>query len=273
MKKTENTIGILGCGWLGLPLSEFLIKNHYFINASVRKTEKFKQLKNLGITPYQIQLNPHININYDKSFFNSKTLIVNFPAKGRDDIIDYHSQQIVSLLKEIKGTPIENVIFISSTSVYANSNSSLDETDVIIPESKTGRALRIAEDLFLKEKSFRTTIIRFGGLFGYDRKPGRFFAGKKQIKGGQTPVNLIHRDDCIGIIHHIIKNNYWNDIYNACCPQHPKKSDFYLQAAKREGFDLPEFINSLDQFKIISPEKLISKTGYQFKFLNPIDAL
>lgn len=273
MNKIENTISILGCGWLGLPLAEFFIKNQYFINASVQKTEKFKLLTSLGITPYHIQLNPHININYEKSFFDSKTLIINFPTKNRKDIIDYHSQQIISLIKEIKLAPVENVIFVSSTSVYTNVNSLIDETEDKIPKSETGKALRIAEDLFLSEKSFRSTIIRFGGLFGYDRKPGRFFAGKKQIKGGEAPVNLIHRDDCIGIIHHIIKNNYWNDIYNACCPQHPKKSDFYLQAAKLEGFDLPEFTNSLEQFKIINSEKLINKTGYKFKFSNPIDAL
>nr|WP_320119618.1 NAD(P)H-binding protein [uncultured Marinifilum sp.] len=273
MNKIENTISILGCGWLGLALAEFLIKNHYFVNASVRKTEKFTSLKNLGINPYLIQLSPHININYDKSFFDSKTLIVNFPAKGRNDIIDYHSKQVLSLIKEIKQSPIENVIFISSTSVYANCNSLVKESENKIPESETGKALRIAEDLFLNEKSFKSTIIRFGGLFGYDRKAGRFFAGKKQIKGGETPVNLIHRDDCVGIINHIIKNNCWNDIYNACCPQHPKKRDFYLQAAKLEGFDLPEFINSLEQFKIISSEKLIHETGYKFNFSNPIEAL
>ena len=55
-------------------------------------------------------------------------------------------------------------------------------------------------------KKFNTTVIRFGGLIGYDRMPGKFLTGKKDLPNGDAPVNLIHRDDCVQIIYQIIKN-------------------------------------------------------------------
>lgn len=277
MNKTSfnrnKKVSILGCGWLGLPLAEYFINNQYAVHGSVAGIEKIKLLKKAGIIPYHINLNPNLNLDFDKEFFNSEILIVNFPPKRRDDIIDFHEKQVLSLLSVIKGSSVKKVIFVSSTSVYANTNSIVDELNVDTPDKNSGKALRIVEELFQNENSFDTTIIRFGGLIGYDRKPGRFFAGKKQVKDGESPVNLIHRDDCIGIINHIIENELWGEIFNACCPEHPKRKDFYKHAAKLGGFELPEFSLTKEQFKIISSEKLIKTSGYLFHFSNPIDAL
>lgn len=93
-------------------------------------------------------------------------------------------------------------------------------------------------------------------MIGSDRKPGRFFSGKKQLKNGDAPVNLIHRDDCIGIIQHVIENEIWGEVINACCPIHPTRKDFYKIAAKKDGFALPEFIDGKKNYKIINCDKL-----------------
>ncbi|MPQ47147.1 NAD(P)H-binding protein [Marinifilum sp. N1E240] len=277
MNKTSfnrnKKISILGCGWLGLPLAEYFIQNQYTVSGSVAGIDRIKLLRKAGIIPYHIYLNPLINEDFDKEFFNSDILIVNFPPKRRDDIIEFHERQVLSLLNAIKNSAVKKVIFVSSTSVYANTNSVVDELNTDTPDKNSGKALRIVEELFQQEDSFDTTIVRFGGLIGYDRKPGRFFAGKKQVKDGESPVNLIHRDDCIGIINHIIENELWGEIFNACCPEHPKRKDFYKHAAKLGGFELPEFSLTKEQFKIISSEKLIKTSGYLFHFSNPIDAL
>jgi len=266
-------ISILGCGWLGLPLAEYFIKNQYTVNGSVAGIERLELLKKASIIPYHIYLSPSLNPDFDIEFFNSEILIINFPPKRREDIIDFHEKQVLSLLSAIKNSVVKKVIFVSSTSVYANTNAIVDELNVETPDKNSGKALRIVEKLFQQEDSFDTTIIRFGGLIGYDRKPGRFFAGKKQIKDGEAPVNLIHRDDCIGIINHIVKKQLWGETFNACCPEHPQRKDFYKHAAQIGGFELPEFSKTKEQFKIISSEKLIEGTGYSFQYSNPIDAL
>ena len=99
--------------------------------------------------------------------------------------------------------------FISSTSVYGDVCGMVDEDTLPSPETLSGEILVLAEKLFTSSNSFQTTVIRFGGLVGPGRDPGRFFAGKENISNGLAPVNLIHLDDCIGIGKEIIRKNFF----------------------------------------------------------------
>lgn len=268
----KRTVSILGCGWLGLPLAKFLINNNYLVKGSTPTQSKLETLKKAGILPYNILLNPQINEDFQPDFFTSEILIVNFPPKRREDIEIFHPKQFKSLIEQINNSTIKNVIFISSTSVYANLNREVSEDDNQIPEKASGKALRKVEQMLCAEAKFKTTIIRFGGLIGYDRKPGRFLSKVKTAIDASAPVNLLHQDDCIKIISHIIENDLWGEVYNGCCPVHPTKKEFYEQAAIIGGFGLPNFTQSSSAFKIISANKLIN-TGFSFKYKNPIDAL
>ncbi|MBN2595233.1 SDR family oxidoreductase [Labilibaculum sp.] len=268
----EKTISILGCGWLGLPLAKFLIKNAYSVKGSTPSAEKISSLAQDGITPYRIFFDPEINADFDADFFNSEILIVNFPPRRREDIEEFHPKQFKALIEQLHLSSVKKVIFISSTSVYANLNRIVTEEDDQKPEKNSGKALRVVEEMLLSQKKIQTSIIRFGGLIGYDRKPGRFFSKMKNAVEGDVPVNLIHQDDCINIISHLIENNLWGEIYNACCPEHPSRKEFYERAAKIGGFEPPQFASNQSSYKIISSAKL-EKTHYKFKFSNPIDAL
>ena len=48
---TQQTISILGSGWLGLPLAEHLVKQGYSVNLSTRDTAKFPALQQVGANP------------------------------------------------------------------------------------------------------------------------------------------------------------------------------------------------------------------------------
>jgi len=270
--KQEKTISILGCGWLGLPLAKFLMKNACSVKGSTPTPEKISRLAQDEITPYLIFFDPEINADFDANFFNSEILIVNFPPKRREDIEEFHPKQFKALIEQLNLSSVKKVIFISSTSVYANLNRLVTEEDNQIPDKNSGKALRIVEKMLLSQQNFQTSIIRFGGLIGYDRKPGRFFSKMKNDVEGDTPVNLINQDDCINIISHLIENNLWGEIYNACCPKHPSRKEFYEEAAKKGGFESPKFVSNQSPYKIISSAKL-ENTNYKFKFSNPIDAL
>ncbi|WP_421919446.1 NAD(P)H-binding protein [Marinifilum sp.] len=272
MNKANYRISILGCGWLGLPLAFFFADQGLEVKGSSTSPNKLEVLKQKGIKAYQIELNPSLNSKFNSDFFNTDILVVNFPPIRRDDIIDWHTQQIESLISAVRKSEISKLIFVSSTSVYADINNEVNELNRETPSKNSGKALRIAEELLGKETGFKSSIIRFGGLIGYDRKPGRFFAGKKSIKNGDAPVNLIHRDDCINIINHIISKNIWGEILNACCPEHPKRKEFYKEAAIIQQFKIPEFEANTEGYKIVSCDKLI-KSGYAFLYQNPIDCL
>ena len=267
-----GTVSILGCGWLGLPLAEHLVKSGYKVKGSTRTTEDLPILKSKGIESYLIVLDPDLKADNPDSFFDSEVLIINFPPERRDDIVSYHDLQIKSLIDQVIISPISKVLFVSSTSVYPDLNRIVTEEDVEPPTKNSGKALLMAEDLLNQCDEFNTTVLRFSGLIGYDRKPGRFLAGKKGVQNGDAPVNLIHRDDCINIIENIIENEIWNETLNACADMHPKRKDYYIHAASELGLDPPIFLESNNfSYKIVSSEKLKRKLGYIYKYPNPSD--
>lgn len=270
--KTDNSISILGCGWLGLPLAKHLINKGFEVKGSTSSEEKIFNLKNNGINSFKIFLNPELNEDFEHEFFNSEILIINIPPRRRDDIEEFHPMQFQHLLKQVENSIIKKIIFVSSTSVYASLNRIVSEKDDQIPEKSSGRALRQVERMIMNLENTSSCIVRFGGLIGYDRKPGRFFSSKKMNIDGESPVNLVHQDDCIGIIQHILENELYGEIYNGCSPEHPNRKDFYEAAAKIGEFPLPSFSAPKSPWKEICSAK-IENTGFKFKFQNPIDAL
>lgn len=269
-----NGISILGCGWLGLPLGRFLVSRGYAVKGSVTTTEKFALLKDAGIEPYQILLSPNLEGANTDAFFSFGTLIINFPPKRRPDIEQYHPAQIQALIAEIRRHEIKKVLFVSSTSVYPDLNREVLEHEDLVPSKGSGKALKVAEDLLKAEDSFETTIVRFGGLVGYDRLPGRFLAAKKDVPNADAPVNLIHQDDCIEIIYQIISQEVWGETFNACADKHPLRKDYYRQAALQIGLEPPEFeAGGQASYKIINSDKLKHKLNYMFKYPDPIEML
>ncbi|MFQ5788757.1 MAG: SDR family oxidoreductase [Thermodesulfobacteriota bacterium] len=265
-----ETISIMGCGWLGLPLGEYLVKKGFKVKGSTTEPEKLISIKEKNIEPYLIILNPNIQGENYREFFSTDILIVDFPPERRDDIIEYHQKQIKSLISAIKHTTIQNVIFTSSTSVYPDVDREVFEDEKLIPYKTSGRALLGVEEILRECKKFNTTIIRLGGLIGYDRMPGRFLAGKKDLKNGDAPVNLIHRDDCVEIIYQIIKNEVWGEVLNACADFHPTRKKFYTEQAKLIGLTPPTFNeNAKSKYKLVSNKKLKKVLNYEFKFPDP----
>ena len=246
----KNNISILGCGWLGLPLALTLTKNGYSIKGSTTSEIKVKLLNNNGVQPFIIDLSNRES--EFEEFLNSEVLIIAIPSKN---IVGFKN-----LISHIENSKIKNILFISSTSVYPNSNSIVTENSLI-----KKKPLSEIELLFKTNTNFKSTILRFGGLIGYDRKPGNFFKNGKAINYPDAFVNLIHRDDCIQIIKEIIAKNIWDKTLNACADTHPKKRDFYAKEFKKEGRNNPTF-NELasNEYKIINSDQLKSILNYNF---------
>jgi len=268
-----NNISILGCGWLGLPLAEHLVKKGYTVKGSVTSSHKLDILEEKGIMPFLIRItDTEITGEQLSGFFASEILVINFPPSRREDILTYHSAQISLLIEAVKKSSIKHVVFISSTSVYPDLNREVVETDdASVPSKGSGKALLSVEKLL--REHFSTTVIRFAGLIGYDRQPGRFLAGKKEVENGDAPINVIHQDDCIAIITAIIEQQVWDETFNACSDEHPQRKEFYTKAAEKIGLPLPEFKAGTHTFKIINSAKLKQRLNYSFKYPNPIDTL
>jgi nucleoside-diphosphate-sugar epimerase len=267
-------ISILGCGWLGLALAKNLITQGYNVKGSVMQEENLNELNQFGIKAYRIVFNPDLQecSNYD--FFDTDVIISCLPPKRREDIEEFYPKQMECLKQEIQKYGVKKLLFISSTSVYPNTLGKVTEDLQLNPEKASGKALIKAEELLKQASTFKTTTLRFGGLIGYDRHPGRFLSNQKKLKNGSVPVNLIHQDDCIKIISEIIEQNVWGEVFNACCPDHPSRKDFYQKAAHAAGLPEPEFLNDEQTaYKWVDSSKLIDTLSYQFIYQSPLDTI
>lgn len=269
------TISVLGCGWLGLPLAERLLKEGYKIKGSATEQPKLQELNKKGIDPFLINLSPSLNEDADPDFFQSDVLVLNIPpGRSRDDVEAHHLQQIEEIIQQLRRSTVKFLVFVSSTSVFPPNGGLMAEENAIYGKAtrSSGNALIKAEKLLQKQSDFSTTVLRFGGLYGYDRHPAKFLSGKRNVKKGNAPINLIHRDDCVEIICRILKRKMTDEVFNAVSDGHPPRSHYYTAAARYYGVEVPDFAPDPEtDYKIVSNKKLKAMLNYRFKYPNPMD--
>ncbi|WP_230680486.1 SDR family oxidoreductase [Pontibacter rufus] len=266
-------ISIMGCGWLGLPLAERLVQAGYRVNGSTTSPEKLPMLQQQGIRPFCINLQEE---QYDKevlmTFLQAKVLVLNIPPRLRADGGEAYLGQMHLLLKALRNAPVNRILFVSSTAIYLDLNRIVTEEDIVFTkEQQPGNLLLQAENLFCEREDWITTVVRFGGLVGGSRQPGRFMAGKKNVPNGDAPVNLIHLDDCVAILERLLTQQQWGQVYNACADEHPLRKTFYTKAAEALGLEPPEFADmEKTAFKLIKSQKLKDDLAYAFIHPDPM---
>jgi len=226
-----QSISILGNGWLGKPLHKSLESHHLSVKVASRNScENFE----VDID----KLDEDISV-----FLDSEILIINIPSKNVEGFR--------ALIEKIKLSPITKVLFISSTSVSHQQN--------------TTHPLLLIEDMFRNSLAFKSTVLRFGGLIGGSRNPANFVKNKILLQGVNMRVNLIHLDDCIGIINAILMQELWGETLNACADTHPTKEEFYTYVCQQAGVKTPKFEKTLNEIPaVISNEKLKKLLSYRF---------
>ncbi|MDQ3292324.1 MAG: SDR family oxidoreductase [Bacteroidota bacterium] len=266
----QNRVSILGCGWLGLPLAEKLVANGYQVYGSTTTSEKQELIRQKSIQPFLINLSDTSTEENLEKFLTTDFLVISFPPRLRAGGESLYLPQIQKLFTALEHSPVQEVLFISSTSVYRDVNGIVteDNLEAIIKESP----LYQAEVLLQSSSSFKTYILRFGGLIGGNRHPGRFLAGKTEVPQPGAPVNLIHLDDCLEICTQIIENSLQqNEVFNAVADQHPSRKEFYTAAANNLGLTPPQFAGTNNpQNKIISNEKIKATLKYEFIHPDPM---
>ncbi|GGI50665.1 NAD(P)-dependent oxidoreductase [Mucilaginibacter galii] len=249
-----------------MALGKALAQDGENVKGSTTSNARFDAITAAGIIPYLLTLSAEELITND-DFFACNTLIVSIPPRMRSGETDY-TAKIQQLIKAIIKQGVQQVIYISSTGVYPDGNSDLNENDHPAPQSQSNTTLFEAEELFRKQTNFKTAIIRFGGLVGPGRNPGRFFAGKTNVPNGQAPVNLIHLQDCVALTKSILNQEAFGYTFNACSPHHPQKAQFYTQATLHAGLEAPSFNDELLEWKTVSSINVPAVLHYEYAINN-----
>ena len=267
-----SRISILGCGWLGFPLAAALVKAGTVVMGSTTTEEKYSQLQSAGIVPYVLRCVPDLRGEKIEEFFQSDILIITVPFKR--DLKDprEYKKQIDNIIVRLPASPVKFVLFTSSTSVYPRQTALALEDQPFEPDNLRSRVLLKVEQDLMSNRHFKSTIIRFAGLYGGTRNVGRFLAGQSDLTGGEEPVNLIHLDDCVQIIIEVVRQGAWGEIFNACADQHPTRRELYTAAAKPLGLRPPTFAGeSQESRKVVSNQKIRQRLNYRFQHPNPLE--
>ena len=203
--------GIIGLGWLGNRLSAYLQAKGHTVWGTHRSDFDFRR-DSLPTTSCDV-------------------LLLNTPP-----LTDLSPQMFCD-----KVTATGRIIFISSTSVFGMSAGKVTEGTPPTPETDSSRWLVEVEDLLRQRFADRLTVIRPGGLIGGERHPAKHLSGKVDISGGNEKINLIHREDLIGIITSVPAAV---PLVHAVAPFHPSKDDYYGAWADKLHLTRPRFKDS-----------------------------
>ena len=264
----NKTIAITGLGWLGQPLAYRLASLGYTVKGSVTNIEKATVLQQNGFDAFPVEISESGIEGEVKALLNNvDCLMIMIPPGLRKNTGADYVLKMVHLLEAIRQSSVSKIILVSSTSVYDESQGNVTEADEPKPKTIAGKQLRQVEELFSNSEAFQATIVRFGGLIGGSRQPAKYLAGRKDLANGNAPVNLIHREDCISILIEILKKDAFGKTFNAVNPNHPKKSDYYIEKAKEFGLEPPTFSENIygGGYKQVDSENLGKILKYSFK--------
>lgn len=260
----QNKIyGVVGCGWLGLQIAQKWVDEKKTVHGTTTTKDKLKELESKGIVAHYLDNKQE---EKETKWLNEvDVLLLNIPPSN---LKDAYATFMMKIAKQVKQDA--KIIFISSTSVYANNNKEVTEESELEGTRRNSAYLIDAEKMLEDFAKGRLTIIRFAGLVGGDRNPAKYMTGRT-ISGGGEPVNLIHQEDCIGIIDHIIDNSIWGEIFNGSTAVHPTKKEYYTFAAKKLNIEPPTFDDKNNDYKIINGSKIVEQFGYSYKYNDPFD--
>lgn len=264
-------ISIIGLGWLGLPLAHYLNNKGHQVQGSYSNPERTEVCKRLPFTCKRIHFTEHkIEGNWDDFINDADVLILNIPPKrntNEEIMLPKYVQHIVNHTPSTVA-----IICVSSTSVYGNTESNITEETVPQPITESGQAQLKAEQILQHHFKTNLTILRCSGLIGPNRHPGRFLAGRKNIKNPNGRVNVVHQTDCIQVITKVIEQHKYGQIFNLCSDQHPTRHLFYTKATELINLVPPHFISdSSTSIKQIDNSK--SKSVLNHSYLTIEEAL
>ena len=248
-----QTISILGCGWVGMTLATHLQQRKFTVKGSTTTSEKIALLEQQHIQAFLIDLSHN---HWEQNFFECDCLVIAIPPSKNTSL---YTDTVEKTLKTVSNTT--KIILLSSTSVYKSTSDIVDESS----ETKSlDDKICLAESI-VKRSGHPYSIVRLGGLMGYDRTLLKYFAKRETVNN--RPVNYIHRDDVIQFLTLLIENKRCNkSVYNLVAPEHPTTKEIYQTIAPK---DSQRILWQDDSNKCVISKNI--PDDFNYKYPDPID--
>lgn len=266
---------IAGCGYVGGALAHLLAEEGHAVWGLRRNVSALPE----GVRPFQADLGDLASLrglpaDIDFVFYTAGSGGFSDEAY-RAAYVD-GPNNLLKALAQTGATP-SRVFFTSSTGVYAQDNGEwVDEESITRPTRFSGMRLAEAEAVFHRSLQ-PATVVRLGGIYG----PGRtrlidqVRRGEARCVAGRTHyLNLIHRDDCAGVLRHLMAFPNPTGCYVAVDDEPVERCTLLRWTAQELGLPEPPVIEATQDNepqrggnRRISNARLRA-TGYTFQYPN-----
>ena len=268
-------IAVIGCGWLGLPLAISLQTSGHNIVATCRNEKKAKELTQLGFNIQMFELGDELKHQRLAELFTANVLVLNIPVGRKNPTTEHFVQHMGALIKHAANSQIQNIIFISTTSVYGDNDTIVSEQSPTHAKTQSGKINLAVEALVRQHFADRCTIIRPAGLVGKERHPANYLAGKTGLVNPDNVVNLVHQYDVVSAIKTVIERDVWGEILHLSALEHPTRAQYYTWAAEKLKLNPPSFVKGTGVAvgKKIDATRSLQVLGLSLKYPSPFDML
>ena len=233
---------IIGCGYVGEALGQRLIALGHTVTGVRRESADNDRLAKLGIRPLNLDITQSDSLDALAEPFDHVVVAVSSSRGGREAHQRVFGAGIVNVCAWLKTHTARSVVFISSTSVYRQTEGEwVDEKSHTAMDTATSKTLRNAEDQIASVVS-PVTILRSSGIYG----PGRgylfqqFMKGAATIEGtGERFLNMVHRDDLAKAIIRSFDGN--GGTFNITDDEPVSQLNFFEWLSERTNRPLPPF--------------------------------
>lgn len=234
-------IAIIGAGWVGSKLAEFLTKKNYHVIATTTSPEKILPLQKVATEVHLMNFAQ----NPDFSVLQSVDMAIFSMPISRNSWFEG--------FQKLK-TEFPKTLLFSSTGIYP-------QEQEIFTEENTGnlRSDISAAETLVRNQYPQTNILRLGGLMGGDRSLQNIYKNREP-ENPDKAANYIHYEDILAVVELFINSERKGETYNLVAPEHPTIAEI-LHPEKTK--------KSTGKQRIISSEKLIRDFNYQFIHPNP----
>lgn len=266
-----KSVLIVGCGWLGSALATELKAQGVAVLATCQSDERATELTSLSIDNIRLSLAEQTMCPESARIVSGSIAVVAVPPKARRGGGIEFPAYMSALMQFLLSVGINEVILVSSTSVYAANNCDVTEFTEPNPDTHSGKIMLAAEQAVTQTEGMNSAIVRMAGLCGPKREPGRFMAGKTDLAGAESPVNLIYQEDSVNLILLMLQQKPWEHVFNGCAPHHPTKKAFYTAMAVKQGLVAPTFNEAESApFKCIDGTLAERSLGMRFRWPDPM---
>ncbi len=268
-------VSIIGLGWLGMPLAVALSARGYQVVGSKTTLDGVEAARMSGIECYPLNFAPGVMLECDPDdleiLLNVDVLIITLPARRTAEGSELYFQSVQLLVDSALAHNVPRIVFTSSTSVYGEGKGTVRETSPLEPVTNAGIVLKELEEWFHNLPNTSVDVLRLAGLVGADRHPGRFLAGKTDVKGANHGVNLVHQDDVVSAIQLLLSLPRGGHTFNLCAPAHPVKQQFYPMLARQLGLPEPTFAPepSDSAGKLVDGSRIVKELGFEYLYPDP----